>query len=178
MIDAERRGGIISMATGGAADTTRVTVHLLLPDPGLRARVAAALTPAGAPEAENQQLSSAVQVAVVELPGPVAAPPGCPVVAFVARPTGDLVAQALDAGARGLLLVDDPLTDLPRAIHAVAAGGGWISPRLIGGVGHRLIGQTGSAPACPPTGSGLRGDRVARLVRRFRGRPGSVPVVG
>jgi DNA-binding NarL/FixJ family response regulator len=43
-----------------------------------------------------------------------------------------LVQEALDSGVRGIVLKDAPLTDLPRAIALVAAGGSYLDPVLGG----------------------------------------------
>jgi DNA-binding NarL/FixJ family response regulator len=43
----------------------------------------------------------------------------------------DLLAEALDAGARGFVLKETPLTELVRAVKLVAAGGTYIDPVLV-----------------------------------------------
>jgi DNA-binding NarL/FixJ family response regulator len=43
-----------------------------------------------------------------------------------------LVLEALDAGARGYVLKESPLSDLVRAVQAVAGGGSWVDPLLAG----------------------------------------------
>lgn len=72
----------------------------------------------------------------------------CAVVAVLGRPDGDLLDAAIRAGARGLILADDPLDDFRRAIHDVIRRGGWISPRLA----RQLLARLPSGvPAADPT---------------------------
>lgn len=62
----------------------------------------------------------------------VAATERCGVVAVFARPDGAVLDAAVRAGARGLILADDPAEDFRRSIHDVLHRGGWVSPRLAG----------------------------------------------
>lgn len=68
------------------------------------------------------------------------------VVAVLERPDPGLLDAAVRAGARGLILADDPIEDFRRAIRDVLCRGGWISPRLARQLLARL--PTG-APADP-----------------------------
>jgi DNA-binding NarL/FixJ family response regulator len=55
-----------------------------------------------------------------------------PVILFTGFPERSLLLDALDAGARGFLRKEAPLSDLLRAIRAVAEGGTYIDPVLAG----------------------------------------------
>lgn len=59
--------------------------------------------------------------------------PGAPaVILYTGYPERSLLLEALDAGARGFLLKESPLSDLMRAIRIVAGGGTYIDPVLAG----------------------------------------------
>jgi DNA-binding NarL/FixJ family response regulator len=54
------------------------------------------------------------------------------VVLYTGNAERSLLVEALDAGARGFLLKEAPLSDLVRAIRIVGAGGTFIDPVLAG----------------------------------------------
>jgi DNA-binding NarL/FixJ family response regulator len=54
------------------------------------------------------------------------------VILYTGYPERSLLLDALDAGARGFLLKEAPLTDLMRAIRIVCAGGTYVDPALAG----------------------------------------------
>lgn len=59
--------------------------------------------------------------------------PGAPaVILYTGYPERSLLLESLDAGARGFLLKESPLSDLMRAIRIVAGGGTYIDPVLAG----------------------------------------------
>ncbi|MEU0877274.1 response regulator transcription factor [Lentzea sp. NPDC005914] len=60
----------------------------------------------------------------------------------------------VQAGVTGLVLADDPLDDIVRAIHDVHAFGGWVSPRLVSSL----------LPPPPPASLTLRERETLRLV--------------
>ncbi|MDX6412869.1 MAG: hypothetical protein QOH23_279 [Gaiellaceae bacterium] len=57
----------------------------------------------------------------------------------------ELLAEAVDAGARGFLLKESPVTELVRAVKLVAAGGTYVDPALVptlvrgGAAGHPAL---------------------------------------
>lgn len=73
-------------------------------------------------------------------------------------PSGAGVEGLLRAGVTGLVLADDPLDDIVRAIHDVHAFGGWVSPRLVSCV----------LPSPPPTSLTLRERETLKLVAEGR----------
>lgn len=58
------------------------------------------------------------------------AAPGTPVLLYSGFSDRGMVADALDAGAKGFALKDAPLDDLARAVDTVAAGGLYVDPVL------------------------------------------------
>jgi DNA-binding NarL/FixJ family response regulator len=54
------------------------------------------------------------------------------VILYTGYPERSLLLESLDAGARGFLRKESPLTDLVRAIRIVASGGTYIDPELAG----------------------------------------------
>jgi DNA-binding NarL/FixJ family response regulator len=54
-----------------------------------------------------------------------------PVIIYTSQGYPTLVGDALDVGARGVVLKDVPPDNLIQAIHAVAAGGMYVDPRLL-----------------------------------------------
>jgi DNA-binding NarL/FixJ family response regulator len=54
------------------------------------------------------------------------------VILYTGYPERSLLLDALDAGARGFLLKEAPLTDLMRAIRIVCSGGTYVDPALAG----------------------------------------------
>lgn len=62
------------------------------------------------------------------------------------------------AGVTGLVLADDPLDDIVRAIHDVHRFGGWVSPRLVSSL----------LPPAPPTSLTERERETLRLVAEGR----------
>jgi len=58
--------------------------------------------------------------------------PGTAVVFYTAFGDRALLSEALDAGARGFVLKEAPLTDLVRAVERVAAGETYVDPVLAG----------------------------------------------
>lgn len=61
-----------------------------------------------------------------------AASPGTAVILYTAYGDRALLADALDAGARGFLLKEAPLVDIARAVEIVAGGGTYVDPVLAG----------------------------------------------
>ena len=68
------------------------------------------------------------------------------------------VERLVRAGVTGLVLADDPLDDIVRAIHDVHTCGGWVSPRLV----PTLL------PPPPPASLTLRERETLRLVAEGR----------
>lgn len=68
------------------------------------------------------------------------------------------VEHLVQAGVTGLVLADDPLDDIVRAIHDVHTFGGWVSPRLV----PTLL------PPPPPASLTLRERETLRLVAEGR----------
>ncbi|WP_052685537.1 helix-turn-helix transcriptional regulator [Lentzea aerocolonigenes] len=66
----------------------------------------------------------------------------------------DAVEGLVQAGVTGLVLADDPLDDIVRAIHDVHAFGGWVSPRLVSSL----------LPPPPPASLTLRERETLRLL--------------
>lgn len=60
------------------------------------------------------------------------AKPGTAVILYTGHADRALLADAVDAGARGYVLKEAPLADLVRAIETVAAGGTYVDPVLAG----------------------------------------------
>jgi DNA-binding NarL/FixJ family response regulator len=58
--------------------------------------------------------------------------PNTAVILYTAYGDRALLTEALDAGARGFLLKEAPLTDLARAVELVADGGTYVDPVLAG----------------------------------------------
>jgi DNA-binding NarL/FixJ family response regulator len=58
--------------------------------------------------------------------------PGTSFVVYTAYGDRAMLVEALDAGARGFVLKEAPLTDLVRAVEMVAAGGTYVDPVLAG----------------------------------------------
>jgi DNA-binding NarL/FixJ family response regulator len=58
--------------------------------------------------------------------------PGTAVILFTGFADQALLVEAVDAGARGFVLKEAPLTDLLRAVHTVAAGGTYVDAVLAG----------------------------------------------
>ncbi len=56
--------------------------------------------------------------------------PGTAVIVYTGQPDPALLAEVLDAGARGFVLKEAPLQDLSRAIEMVLAGGVYVDPAL------------------------------------------------
>jgi DNA-binding NarL/FixJ family response regulator len=54
------------------------------------------------------------------------------VILYTGHPERSLLLEALDAGARGFLLKEAPLSDLARAVRLVAEGGTYVDPVLAG----------------------------------------------
>ncbi len=54
------------------------------------------------------------------------------VILYTGYPERSLLLESLDAGARGFLLKESPLSDLMRAIRIVAGGGTYVDPVLAG----------------------------------------------
>jgi DNA-binding NarL/FixJ family response regulator len=136
-------------------DTTKATATtcLLVDDhPAILASVAAFLRDTGidvtatartGAEALRALKLHAVDVAVldqrlpdmagVELAGRLAiARPETAMLLYTGFSEAAFVQEALDAGLRGIVLKDAPLTDLPRAIELVAGGGSYLDPVLGG----------------------------------------------
>jgi DNA-binding NarL/FixJ family response regulator len=63
-----------------------------------------------------------------QLAGSDAAPP---VILYTGYPERGLLLEALDAGARGFVLKESPLSDLMRAVRVVEQGGTYIDPLLV-----------------------------------------------
>ncbi len=68
------------------------------------------------------------------------------------------VERLVQAGVTGLVLADDPLDDIVRAIHDVHTFGGWVSPRLVPSL----------LPPPPPASLTLRERETLRLVAEGR----------
>jgi DNA-binding NarL/FixJ family response regulator len=60
------------------------------------------------------------------------ASPGTAVILYTAHGERALLTEALDAGARGFVLKEAPLSDLVRAVEMVAAGQPYVDPALAG----------------------------------------------
>jgi DNA-binding NarL/FixJ family response regulator len=58
--------------------------------------------------------------------------PGTAIVLYTAYGDRALLSEALDAGARGFVLKEAPLSDLVRAVERVAAGDAYVDPVLAG----------------------------------------------
>jgi DNA-binding NarL/FixJ family response regulator len=58
--------------------------------------------------------------------------PGTSVILYTAYGDRGLLTDALDAGARGFVLKEAPLSDLARAVSLVASGGTYVDPVLAG----------------------------------------------
>jgi DNA-binding NarL/FixJ family response regulator len=56
--------------------------------------------------------------------------PGTATILFTGHRESELLVEALDAGARGFILKETPLTELVRAVKLVAAGGTYVDPLL------------------------------------------------
>jgi DNA-binding NarL/FixJ family response regulator len=54
------------------------------------------------------------------------------IVLYTGHSDGEILVEALDAGVRGFVLKDAPLSDLSRAIQTVASGGVYVDPVLAG----------------------------------------------
>jgi len=54
------------------------------------------------------------------------------IVLYTGHSDGEVLIEALDAGVRGFVLKDAPLSDLSRAIETVASGGVYVDPVLAG----------------------------------------------
>jgi DNA-binding NarL/FixJ family response regulator len=54
------------------------------------------------------------------------------IVLYTGHSDGEILVEALDAGVRGFVLKDAPLSDLSRAIVTVASGGVYVDPVLAG----------------------------------------------
>lgn len=55
-----------------------------------------------------------------------------PIILYTAHGDKALLVEAVDAGARGYVLKEAPLSDLVRAVEAVARGGTYVDPTLAG----------------------------------------------
>ncbi|MFD4669164.1 LuxR C-terminal-related transcriptional regulator [Lentzea sp. NPDC058450] len=73
-------------------------------------------------------------------------------------PSSDAVEGLVRLGVTGLVLADDPLEDVVRAIHDVARFGGWVSPRLVPAL----------LPGPPPASLTSRERETLRLVAEGR----------
>jgi len=62
------------------------------------------------------------------------APPQTAAILFTGYADRALVIESLDAGARGYVLKESPVSDLVRAVETVAGGGTWVDPVLAGAV--------------------------------------------
>lgn len=62
------------------------------------------------------------------------APPQTAAILYTGYADRALVIESLDAGARGYVLKESPVSDLVRAVEAVAGGGTWVDPVLAGAV--------------------------------------------
>ncbi|MDT7786578.1 MAG: hypothetical protein QOF58_4997 [Pseudonocardiales bacterium] len=69
-------------------------------------------------------------------------------------PSISAVEGLVQAGVTGLVLADDPLDDIVRAIHDVHTFGGWVSPRLVSSL----------LPPPPPATLTLRERETLRLL--------------
>lgn len=58
--------------------------------------------------------------------------PGTAIILYTAYGDRALLTEAMDAGARGFVLKEAPLSDLVRAVESVAAGGTYVDPVLAG----------------------------------------------
>ena len=58
--------------------------------------------------------------------------PGVGIILYTGEADQALVVEAVDAGARGFVLKEAPLSDLTRAVETVAAGGTYVDPVLAG----------------------------------------------
>ncbi|HEX2111044.1 MAG TPA: response regulator transcription factor [Gaiellaceae bacterium] len=96
--------------------------------------------------AKLARLRPSIAVLDVRLPGlsgievtrrAVLASPPTAVVLYTAYGDSAVLMDALDAGARGLVLKDSPLPDLVRAVETVLAGGTYVDPVLAGGFARR-----------------------------------------
>jgi DNA-binding NarL/FixJ family response regulator len=58
--------------------------------------------------------------------------PGCAVILYTAFGERALLTEAMDAGARGFVLKEAPLTEVVRAVELVAAGRTYVDPILAG----------------------------------------------
>ncbi|MEV6237740.1 response regulator transcription factor [Lentzea sp. NPDC051838] len=68
--------------------------------------------------------------------------------------SASVVEGLVQAGVTGLVLADDPLDDIVRAIHDVHVFGGWVSPRLVSSL----------LPPPPPASLTLRERETLKLV--------------
>lgn len=71
--------------------------------------------------------------------------PATAVVLYTAYGDRALLTEALDAGARGFVLKEAPLTDLARATELVASGGTYVDPVLAGNVASATMNDTTAA---------------------------------
>jgi DNA-binding NarL/FixJ family response regulator len=79
------------------------------------------------------------------------------VILFTGYPDRALLLEALDAGARGFLLKESPLTELARAARLVAGGGTYVDAQL-----SSLLVSTGAAERLPKLS--LREREILRLL--------------
>ncbi len=86
------------------------------------------------------------------------ASPDTAVIVYTAYGERALLTEALDAGVRGFLLKEAPLSDLVRAVEMVAAGQPYVDPALAGRAGN--LGFGGGGHEADPAGA--RGPSSAR----------------
>lgn len=116
-------------ASVGVRDRERIRVANAVRAPGLRDRLDRLIRELSWAELCPAEVS-ATDLLFADAVGDANRAGRCAVVAVLGRPDGDLLDTAVRAGARGLILADDPPEDFRRAIHDVIRRGGWISPRL------------------------------------------------
>ncbi|GAA3487888.1 response regulator transcription factor [Streptomyces cremeus] len=91
--------------------------------------------------------------------------PGTAVIMLTTFGEDDYIARALRGGADGFLLKADDPRELLRGVHAVAAGGAYLSPRVAARVVAGLrSGRPAPAPGCAPPGLTARERDVLALV--------------
>jgi DNA-binding NarL/FixJ family response regulator len=73
------------------------------------------------------------------------AAPGTSIILYTAYGDRALITEAIDAGVRGFVLKEAPLSDLVRAVELVASGGTYVDPVLAGVLATAEV--TGKVPA-------------------------------
>jgi DNA-binding NarL/FixJ family response regulator len=96
--------------------------------------------------------------------------PGTRTVLYTGHRDAALLEQALDAGARGFVLKEAPLSELVRALEVVGDGGTYVDPELSGALAHLHVAAS-SSPLTPRErevlallANGLTNDKVGALL--------------